>query len=312
MKYFNIENAVKPIARIVYGTSNAAFWKGTQMDGFLDELIKIGITNFDTAREYGESECVLGNWMESRGNRDKVVIITKGGHPAVFIPRLTERAIRKDFFTSCHKLKTDYVDIYLLHRDNPHKPAGMYIEILNALRAEGRIGAIGVSNWTHTRIEEANEYAYKNNLTPFTVSSPYFGLADMKGDPFGNGAVSIAGPNNAQAREWYRKNGFPILAYSVLGKGFFSGKVHSPKDMSGWARRGFATKENFERLRRAEEIADAKGCSVSQLALAWFYQNDLNVFATVSAISVDYMQQNIAALEIKLSEEEINYIDLIL
>lgn len=311
MEYANIKNVTKPVARLIFGTSTPAFFKGEDKSDYLDELFEMGITTFDTARVYGQAESVLGKWMQSRGNREKLVILTKGGHPALFIPRLTERAIRKDFFTSCQKLNTDYIDIYLLHRDNPRIPAGEFVEILNALIAEGRIGAIGGSNWTHKRLEEANEYAYKNNLVPFTVSSPYFGLANMKGDPFGNGAVSIAGPQNEDAREWYKKTAISVCPFSSLGSGFFSGRVNSPKDMKGWARRGFATEENFERLNRTREIAATKGCSVSQLALSWLLNNEIKPFAIVSSSSSSRMKENIKAFEIEITKDEADYINLV-
>lgn len=310
MNYGQIQNVKKPVSKIIFGTSNPAFNKGTDCGEILDELVQMGVTTFDTARVYGQAERVLGNWMSSRKNRDDLVIISKGGHPALFIPRLDERAIRKDITISCRELQTEYIDVYLLHRDNPRKPVGEFVEILNALHAEGKIGAFGGSNWTHQRLEQANEYAYKKGLIPFTVSSPYFGLADMKGDPFGNGAVSIAGSEHAEARAWYQKTNMAMLAYSVLGSGFFSGKVQKPSDMNGWVRRAFASKENFERLARCQELAKSKGYTATQIALAWMLKQDLNGYAIVTSSSISRMKQNVAALDIELSKEELAYLDL--
>ncbi len=79
------------------------------------------------------------------------------------------------------------------------------METFNAMHEEGNIGAFGASNWTHTRIEEANEYAYKHNLIPFSVSSPNFCLARQIEDPWGGGCVNISGPENIEARAWYEK-----------------------------------------------------------------------------------------------------------
>lgn len=76
-------------------------------------------------------------------------------------------------------LGENYIDIYLLHLDDPDVDVAVPVEVMNALHAEGKIGAFGGSNWTHQRIEEANEYAYRRGLIPFTVSSPNFGLADQ-------------------------------------------------------------------------------------------------------------------------------------
>ncbi len=310
MQYQTIPNVPRPVSRLIFGTSNPRFRRGDDCGAFLDELVRMGITAFDTARVYGKAERVLGQWMSSRGNREEVVILSKGGHPALFIPRLSERAIRRDLSVSCRELQTDRIDIYLLHRDDPRRPAGEYVEILNALHAEGRIGAFGGSNWTQRRIEEANEYAYRKNLVPFTVSSPYFGLADMKGDPFGNGAVSIAGHGNEASREWYRAQGMAVCAYSALGSGFFSGRVKRPSDLKGWPRRAFATEENFERLRRCEELARERGASPAQIALAWALAEEMNVFAIVTSTNLSRMRLNLGALAIQLSEEERRYLDL--
>ena len=310
MKYEKIENLEKPLSKIIYGTSSKPFLKGEDCNQLLDGLVKMGITTFDTARVYGKSERVLGNWMQARGNREELTILSKGGHPALFIPRLSERSIRKDINLSLQELKTDYIDIYLLHRDDPRRPAGYYVEVLNALHAEGKIRVFGGSNWKHTRIQEANEYAYSKNLIPFTVSSPYFGLGDMKGDPFGNGAVSIAGAKNVKAREWYKQNGMAVCAYAVLGNGLFRECTNSASDLKGWAKRAFSGKENFERLRRAKELAKKRNCSVTQIALAWFMQQEMNVFAVISSLNVNRMCENVAALDINLTGEELSWLDL--
>ncbi len=311
MKYSSVQNVTKPVSRILYGTSSPFFAHGEDRGEFLDAVLDAGVTTFDTARVYGKAEEVLGNWMASRGNRDRVVLLSKGGHPSMLrMHRITEKAVKKDLKASLEALKTDYIDIYLLHRDDPRKPVDEMVEVLNELHAEGKIGAFGGSNWTHTRILEANEYAYRKNLLPFTVSSPYFGLADMKGDPFLNGAVSVAGPSHEEARAWYSGTGMALVAFSVLGRGFFSGRVKKASDMKGWVRRGFATADNFERLRRAQTLAAEKGCSASRIALAWMLRQDLNGFAVVSTSSMERMRDNLAALDLELSEEELAWLDL--
>ena len=94
-------------------------------------------------------------------------------------------------------------------------------KMCDAMHEEGNIGAFGASNWTHTRIEEANEYAYKHNLIPFSVSSPNFCLARQVEDPWGGGCVNISGPENQEARAWYEKNQMPVAAivgYTNAGK----------------------------------------------------------------------------------------------
>ena len=150
-------------------------------------------------------------------------------HPYDGRDRVTPENLKHDIEQSFERLGTDYIDIYLMHRDDPKVEPGPMVEILNEYHKAGRIGAFGGSNWTHQRIAEANQYAGEHGLIPFTVSSPNFGLCDQIGDPWGGGpgCVTISGPSNAEARAWYRDNQIPVLAYSSLGRGMFAGIVKS-------------------------------------------------------------------------------------
>lgn len=317
MEYSEIKYVKNPVSRIFYGTASESFMSGGDGTELFDAVYAMGINAFDTARVYQGAEKSLGSWIEKRGIRDKVVILSKCGHPTPLgRKRVNEKAMRKDFETSSRYLRTDYIDIYLLHRDDPDVDVGKIVEIFNAMHAEGKIGAFGGSNWTHERIMQANEYAYKHDLIPFTVSSPNFGLADQVRDPWGGGCVTISGPANKEAREWYRKTDMPVIAYSSLGHGFFSGRLKSScpdearKLLSKEAVKGYVCPENFERLRRCEELAEEKNCTVPQIAMAWIYGQKLNTFAVVSSSSAERMKENIQAPEIRLTEEELRRLDL--
>ena len=113
---------------------------------------------------------------------------------------------------SLKRLQTDYVDIYVMHRDNEEVPVGEFMDVLNEHYAAGRIRAFGGSNWSHTRIAEANAYAARHGLQPMTVSSPNYGLAEQVLDPWGPGCVTLSGPQNTAARAWYQANRMPVLA----------------------------------------------------------------------------------------------------
>ena len=318
MKYKEIKYVNKKVSQIFYGTASAPFLAGENCNELLDSIYALGINTFDTARNYGMSEKAIGMWLRSGVDRDAVVILSKCGHHDVdtLRKRVNEKEIREDFAVSSDLLGTDYIDIYILHRDDPGVPAGEICEIFNALHAEGKIGAFGGSNWTHQRIEAVNEYAYSHNLIPFTVSSPNFGLADQVADPWGGGCVTISGPGGADARAWYEKEGMPVVAYSSLGRGLFSGKLKSAdaaqadRVLDEFAMKGYGCPENFERLRRCEELAAKKGVSVAQIAMAFIYAQPLNTFAVVSTQSAKRMKQNIAALDIELDKDEADWLDL--
>ena len=318
MRYGKIPNVDKKVSRIFFGTASEPFLKGEDENCLLDAVYDQGVNTFDTARVYGLSERSLGSWMAERGIRNQVVILSKCAHPDVpsWRKRINEKEIREDLEESLRLLRTDYIDIYLLHRDDPEIEAGVIVEIMNDLHKEGKIGAFGGSNWTHQRITEANEYARQHQLVPFTVSSPNFGLAEQGDDLWGGGCVTISGPQNEEARAWYRQTQMPVVAYSSLARGFFSGRVKGDEPekaslyMDEISMKGYASPDNFERLRRCEKLAAEKHCSVSQIALAWIFRQDLNTFAVVSTSRPARMQENIDALSIPLTEEEERYLDL--
>ncbi len=318
MKYAQIPCIEKPVSRILYGTASDPYQSGGDGGDILDAMLALGVNIFDTARQYGYAENSLGNWIESRQNRDQIVLLSKCGHhvPETGEKRVSEREMRKDLQQSLSCLKTDYIDIYILHRDDPDVPAGTIVEIFNAMHAEGKIGAFGGSNWTHQRLEAANEYAYQHNLIPFAVSSPNFGLADQICDPWGGDAVTISGERNAEARSWYRRTQTPMIAHSSLGRGLFSGKLKSSeydaadRVMDSYAMKGFHCPENFDRLRRCEILAQEKGVTVAQIAMSWIFRQGINAFAVVSTIKPSRMRENIDALNLNLSEQECLYLNL--
>ena len=330
MNYGRIDHVSKPISRIVFGTATPkmfAAFRSVYGDApdfqdrlnaafqLLDDMHAEGVNCFDCSDHYGEEP--LGEWLEARGLRDEVVILTKGAHHNRWRKRVTDFDILHDVHNSLAKLKTDHLDIYMLHRDDPEVPVGPLMDALNRCYDEGKIGAFGGSNWTVERFEEANEYAAKRGLQPFTVSSPNFGLADQVNDPWGGGCITISGPSNRAVRQWYADNKIPVFAYSTMARGFFSGLVHSDDPegaksvMDEPGLKGYACPENFERLRRCEILAREKGMSVAQIAMAWiFNQRNLDVYALVSTSRRENMRTNVEAGDIKLSEDECKWLDL--
>lgn len=317
MKYGKISYVNKKISRIIFGMAMEPFLSGGDGKTLLDDVLSKGINTFDLARVYGEAEMAMGDWMEQRGNREEIVLLSKCAHPSeTWEKRVNEREIRKDFAVSSEKLRTNYIDIYLLHRDDAAVEVGEIVEVLNAMHAEGKIGAFGGSNWTHDRIAAANEYAYKHGLIPFTVSSPSFSLAEQVRDPWGGGGMTISGASNKEARVWYRENHMPIIAYSSLAHGMLSGKIKS-QEMRCHAEtlnevicKGYLCEENIERLYRCEVLAKKKEISVPQVALAWSLHQNLDVYAVISSSNPKRMQANIEALDVILTKKEMDYLEL--
>ena len=258
---------------------------------------------------------MLGLWTEARGNREEVVIICKGAHLNQDRNRVTPYDIDADMADSLVRLRCDYIDIYLLHRDDPTVPVGPIVEKLNEHHAKGNIRVFGGSNWTPERLAEANEYADKHDMVPFVCSSPNFSLAEQFEEPWTD-CLSISGPSQAVARQWYFDQNMPLFTWSSVARGFFSGKITSANaeevrdQFDGSMPKSYYYPENFQRLDRAWTLAGEKGLTVPQIALAYVLSFPLNIHALVGAMNADEIASNIEALNTQLSEQETAWLDL--
>jgi aryl-alcohol dehydrogenase-like predicted oxidoreductase len=287
-----------------------------QTDGLLDRFIEAGGTAIDTARIYakGTSEEAFGAWLQSRGCRDKVVVIGKGAHhdSETLERRVNAAAIHEDIETSLRTMQLDRMDVYILHKDDEDAPVGPVVEALNEEHAAGRIGAFGGSSWTHQRIAEANAYAEAHNLKPFSLSSPNLALA-VPNEPMWAGCVSLAGDDEALA--WYTRTQMPVFAWSSQARGFFSGR-YKPEVTEGTTRdeenviRTYFSEANWERYRRAESLAQEKGCTLQQITLAWVLAQPLNLYALIGPATTSELDNSLGALDIVLSEEELAWLNL--
>lgn len=308
----------KPVSKIFFGTAIPQMLQYSNAQFALDLAYASGINAFDCARGYGDAEIALGEWIKERKNREDVVVLSKCGNVSPEgVVYVKKEVIERELAESLERLQTDYIDIYLLHRDDPTTPVSEFIDTLNAAKRAGKVKLFGVSNWTPERIREANRYAEAHGLDGFSVSSPNYGLARQVNDPWGGGCVTISGPENEENRKWYTETGIPVIAYSSLGRGFFSGAFPSydyeaaGKILDEVAQKGYISEDNMERLRRAEILAKEKNCTVSEIAMRYLFSSDMNVFAIVSVTIPQFMWQNVKAPRNLLTKEEVRWLDLI-
>ena len=310
----NFPGLMKTASRIFFGTSNppVSTDEKTAYD-LLDIVFASGVNAFDCARSYGRAEGVLGKWIESRKCREKAIILSKCGDVKSGRVLVNRGIITEQLNESLEALRTDCIDIYLLHRDDPNTPVEEFIDTLNEAKEAGKIKIFGVSNWTHQRIETANRYAQSKGLAGFQVSSPNYGLALQVQDLWGGGCVSISG--DKAACSWYAENQMPVIAYSSLGRGFFSGKFKAGdyegarQFMDTFAQKGYLCEENMLRLKRTEELAAKYGVSVPEIAIRYVLSSQMNIFAVVSTTSPVRLQMNINAANNPLSVEDIVYLE---
>lgn len=316
MHYGKIPGVAKPVARLIQGTVMIGSDKLDDSFKLLDDIYALGGNTFDAAHVYGQgdNERTLGRWIEERGLRDKVVIITKGAHHNADRRRVTPFDITSDLHDSLARLRTSYIDLYLLHRDDPSVPVGPIVEVLNEHLAAGRIHAFGGSNWSHHRIEAANEYAARYGLTPFAVSSPHFSLAIQFKEPWPN-CITLTGPANADARAFYASNNMPLLTWSSLAGGFFSGRFR-PDNLDAFTAyldrlcvESYCYPENFARLERARQLAERRGVSVAQIAMAYVMAQPFVIFPLVGCANGDEYAANAAALDVRLAPEDVLWLE---
>ena len=176
--------------------------------------------------------------------------------------------------------------------------------------AAGRLRAYGLSNWTRARIEEARDYAEANDRPLPAASSPNFSLADQVRDPWGGGCVTLTGAAAADDRDWHRRTGMAIFAWSSLARGLFSGRVTrralaaEPGLVDDACRAAYVHEVNLARLDRVIEFAEAGGASVPQIALAWVLAQDLPLHAIVGAATQQEVEDLAAAVALSLTDEE--------
>jgi aryl-alcohol dehydrogenase-like predicted oxidoreductase len=319
MYYGEITGVKLPVARVVQGTTII----GSDLDeaqsfALLDEVHELGCNTIDTAHVYsgGNSERILGRWMKARGLREKIVVITKGGAHSEDRRRVTPFDIAADLYDSLARLKTEYIDLYLLHRDDPDTAVEPIIDTLNEHVRAGRIHAFGASNWSYERIEAANLYARKNGLEPFAASSPQFSLAESRDEPWPL-CLSISGSAGVSARRWYAQTQMPLLVWSPLASGFFTGRfrrdnlhLFGEREWDEVAIRTYASEANFQRFDRASILAAEKGLTAAQIALAYVMNQPMNLFAVVGPHSAQKFKANVGASEVKLTREEMDWLDL--
>ncbi len=317
MEYGTIPGLDKQLSRLVQGTIPLTSEDEAGSMALLDAVFAHGCRTFDTAHGYGNGDCerVPGRWVASRGVRDEVVILGKGAHPYDGRDRVTPEDIASDLDESLERMGIEFIDLYVLHRDNPAVPVGPIVEALNQHQQAGKIKAFGGSNWSVDRLAEANGYAAEHSLTPFAVSSPNFSLAVQIKPPW-EGCISISGPAGATERAWYQAQGMPIFPWSSLAGGFFSGRFRRDNldSFESYLDRlcveAYCSEENFQRLDRVEELGQRYGLTVPQVAMAYVMSQPLNIFALVGCNTGDEFAMNAAALGQKLTSAESAWLDL--
>ncbi|NJP39743.1 aldo/keto reductase [Oscillospiraceae bacterium HV4-5-C5C] len=268
-----------------------------QIDCFLDA----GGSFIDTARIYGAwmgrgeglSETTLGHYFMQTGRRHELAISTKGGHPlwGTAKPRLQPRELAEDVKQSLQALKTDYIDLYYLHRDNPELPVEEILTALEALRSTGLIRHYACSNWALPRLKEAQAAAQKLGYIGFSANQLMWSLADINQAAVDWDLCAM----NAETYTYQQQQQLPVMAYSSLAHGY-------------WVKRqqGLPIKETFQRLYQTP-VTDQlyqlltnelpEGYSVLDISLLYFSRRPFPAVPIAAFRSEEQLKQALAAME---------------
>ncbi|MBF6593670.1 MAG: aldo/keto reductase [Thermaceae bacterium] len=269
-----------------------------------DDYLERGGNVFDTAYTYGKGVCeaVFGEWLESRGVRQKVVIIGKGAHT----PYCNPEALSTQLLESLERQRVSHVDLYFMHRDNPEIPVGEFVEVLNEHAQAGRIGGVfGGSNWSLERVQAANEYAASKGLQGFGAVSNNLSLARMVEPPW-DGCISS---KDAEFRSWLEATQTPLFPWSSQARGFFTRAA--PDDYSDPELvRSWYSEDNFQRLNRARKLAADKGVEPIHIALAYVLNQPFPTFPLIGPRSTEETASSFRALAVSLSPDEARWLNL--
>ncbi len=299
------------VAPLAFG-GNVFGWTADEATSFslLDAFVAGGGNLIDTADVYsiwasghkgGESETIIGKWLHKRGGRDKVVIATKCGMDMGPGGKgLSKAHIRKSIDASLQRLKTDYVDLYQAHRDDPETPLEETLETFAALIEEGKVRAIGASNYGAERLAAALETSKRLGLPRYESLQPHYNL--MERAQF-----------ESELEPLCRKEDLGVIPYYALASGFLTGKYRSEKDLGKSARGGGVKKYLNERgarvLKALDDVAGRYKATPAQAALAWLMARPGTTAPIASATSTAQLADLMKAMRLSLDRDAIATLD---
>jgi aryl-alcohol dehydrogenase-like predicted oxidoreductase len=299
------------VAPLTFG-GNVFGWTVDEAMSFrlLDGFVAAGFNFIDSADVYarwvpgnngGESETIIGNWLKSRGGRDKVIIATKFGvEMAPGKKGLSRAYMMQAVEASLRRLRTDYIDLYQSHRDDPDTAIEETLAAYQELIEQGKVRVIGASNYTAPRLAAALETSARLGLPRYESLQPLYSLVER-------------GAFEGDLEALCLKEKLGVIGYYSLASGFLTGKYRSTADTAGRARgsraEAYMNEKGFRTLAALDAVAKAHTAKPGQIALAWLIARPGVTAPIVSATNPDQLAEMVKVPEIKLTPAEIAQID---
>jgi len=299
------------VAPLAFG-GNVFGWTVDEATSFrlLDAFVDAGFNLIDTADSYsrwvtghqgGESETIIGRWIAARGRHDDVVIATKVGSDM----GLGRKSLRKDYVlqaaeASLRRLQVDAIDLYQSHWDDETTPLDETLEAYATLIAQGKVRAIGASNLSADRLQQALDVSARNGLPRYLTLQPPYNLYDR---------ATFEGPLASLCI----REGIGVISYFALAAGFLTGKYRSEADFAKSARGGGMSKylnpRGLRILAALDRVAADKHATPAAVALAWLIDRPGLTAPIASATTVEQLGELIAATRLRLDADAVRALD---
>jgi 1-deoxyxylulose-5-phosphate synthase len=314
MKNINLGNSGLKVSRICLGTMTygSPQWREWVLPEdasrpFLKRALELGINFFDTADMYslGKSEEIVGRAIKDFGRRDQVVLATKVFFPMSDDPNdrgLSRKHILHSIDGSLRRLGTDYVDLYQIHRYDYETPLEETLEALHDVVKAGKVRYIGGSSMHAWQFARALYLADQNGWTRFVSMQNHYNL--------------IYREEEREMIPLCRAEGVGVLPWSPLARGFLAGNrrkkdwgdtLRAQKD--DYAQKLYYEDSDFEVADRTVTLAERRGVAPTQIAMAWLLNQPGITSPVFGASKIDHLEQAVAAVDIPLTQEEINFLE---
>jgi aryl-alcohol dehydrogenase-like predicted oxidoreductase len=291
---------------------NVFGWTADEAASFkiLDAFIDAGLNLVDTADVYskwapghkgGESETIIGNWLAKRGGRGKVILATKLGVEVEPGEKGLSRAyMMREIERSLKRLKTDYIDLYQAHVDDPETPMEETLSAFDELIKAGKVRAIGASNFKADRFAEALKLSAANGLPRYESLQPWYNLYDRR--EFEAGGLG----------ELCLRENIGLIPYFALASGFLSGKYRTEKDLQGKARayrvKDMMNERGFRILKALDIVSDDLHATPGQVSIAWLIAHGATA-PIASATNLEQFKDLLGAVTLTLTPEAVRILD---
>jgi aryl-alcohol dehydrogenase-like predicted oxidoreductase len=311
MKKRKLGNSGLEVAPLAFG-GNVFGWTVDEPTAFslLDAFVAAGFNLVDTADVYsrwvqghngGESETMIGKWLQRSGKRAKIVIATKvGKEMGPDSEGLSKTYILQAVEDSLRRLQTDYIDLYQSHADDPETPLEETLEAYDQLIRQGKIRAIGASNYSAQRLAQSLEVSEQTGYPRYESLQPLYNLYDRV-------------DYEKELEPLCREKRLGVISYFSLASGFLTGKYRSEDDLSNRARsdmvKKYLNERGFRIIEALDKVAQQYHMTPAKIALAWLISHPSVTAPIASATSLDQLNELIEATTIELDPSVIDLLN---